>query len=70
MIAETKDSKSAEELARLKAERRKNRKLNELKAFHINITPEKYKGMKFLGNYRPEKIGSELKDPRLMSMPP
>jgi hypothetical protein len=53
MKAESKERKTEDELARLRAERRKNRKMDQLKAFHMNITPEQYRGMRLLGNFRP-----------------
>jgi spermidine synthase len=65
MIPEGKGVKTEEELAKFRAEKRKNRKENHLKAFHLNITPEQYRGMIFLGNFKSQDQSNTLKDPRV-----
>lgn len=59
-----------QELARLRAERRKNRRLSELKTFHIHITPQQYRGMHFLGNFKSKEQSNSLADPRLSHLSP
>ena len=59
------EENSEEKLARLRAEKRKNRKISHLKAFYMNITPEQYRGMHLLGNFKPKDQRNSLSDPRL-----
>lgn len=53
MIAEQ-TTKTEEQIAKLKREARANRKRNQVNTFHLAITPEDYRGMRFFGNYRPK----------------
>lgn len=69
MRGESKPTLTEEALAKLRLERRYNRRQNDLKNFCLDIAPDKYRGMHFFGNFKHKGHKSTLDDARINVLP-